>query len=181
MGQRTLGLFESIACGAMILVAVGCTSGNPSENLAVDSIDDAIAAVDAHFGGPADFYEINATADGVNMFVATSLDGADSGVVQARYTSAKGLVVSDETLPSDGVTFSGAEVEFDPRTIIERAVGQLSSARPRAFIITAASGTAGVSSTVGVQYRLIMESQRGGRLVVFLGSDGSILGSDLLD
>lgn len=168
-------------------LAIGACSGNaPSEKLAIGLIDDAIAAVDEHFGGSSDFYEINATSDGVNLFVSTTIDGGTAGVVQARYTQDDGLVVSDEAVPSDGPVFAGTSVDFDPQTVVGRAIGQLSTARPRVFIITAAgsgeqSATQGQVGSGGVSYRLVLESQRGGRLVVFLAGDGTILGSDFLE
>lgn len=150
----------------------------------VELIDDAITAVDEHFSATSNFYEINATSDGVNLFVSTTIDGGLPGVVQARYTATDGLVVADDALPSDGEVFRGDAVDFDPDTIIEGAIEQLSSAQPRVLVITA--GSVSENSDVEtdrsrVAYRLVMESQRGGRLVVFLGPDGTILGSDVLD
>lgn len=163
------------------LVFSGCTSGGPDGTLEIDLIDEAISAVDAHFGEESSFYEINATSDGVNLFVSRSDPDADPTVVQARYTSADGLVISDTATPSQGSVFSGSAVEFDPKTIVERAVGELASAEPKVFIITAAANSEEDTSDVSVSYRLVMESQRGGRLVVFLGRDGTILGSDLME
>lgn len=173
-----LGTIGVVACGAIV---TGCSAKPESGTLAIDLIDDAIAAVDDHFGSATDFYEINATADGVNLFVSTTGDDARPAVVQARYTSADGLVVADEAAPAEGSVFSGSAVDFDPKTIIERAVGQLSSAEPQVFIITAASDGSGAIDTSVATYRLVMESRRGGRLVVFLGRDGTILGSDFVE
>jgi hypothetical protein len=68
-----------------------CSSDSTSEPLAIDDIDEAISAVGEHFDADVDFYEINATSDGVNLFV--SWTGADESpaVVQARFTRAGGL------------------------------------------------------------------------------------------
>ena len=168
-----------VAAIAVSVTTLGaCSSESPEKSLAIDLIDDAISAVDDRFGGLSGFYEINATSDGVNLFVSTMIDETTPGVVQARYTSEEGLVVADEPVPSEGPVFDKDAVDFDPDSIIEAARAQLSTALPRVFIITA---TAGVGNGSGVSYRLVMESQRGGRLVVFLGRDGTILGSDVLD
>lgn len=161
-----------------VLVVTACSSESTGDLPALDLIDDAIAAVDEHFGTPSDFYEINATADGVNLFVSAPIDEETAGVLQARYTADEGLVVSDEVLPSEGAVFAGTAVDFDPATIIVDAIEQLSTAQPRVFIIT---GSPGDSQRTRVAYRLVLESQRGGRLVVFLDRDGTILGSDLLE
>ncbi len=175
------------------LVLGACSSGESSSSEAsgssggrpvVELIDEAISAVDEHFSATSEFYEINATSDGVNLFVSTTIDGGLPGVVQARYTASDGLVVADDALPSDGAVFRGDAVDFDPDTIIDGAIEQLSTAQPRVFVITAGSvaGNSGVEPDRSrVTYRLVMESQRGGRLVVFLGRDGTILGSDVLD
>lgn len=161
----------------------GCASDDRPSALVIDLIDEAIAAVEERFGGEVSFYEINATSDGVNLFVSTQNAESTPAVVQARYTSDGELVVAEEPVPAQGAVFDGSAVEFDPRTILERAVGQLSSSTPQVFIITAsASSSAPTSDTDnGITYRLVMESQRGGRLIVLLGRDGSILGSDVVD
>jgi hypothetical protein len=169
---------------ALVLTSVwlaACSSDSTSEPLAIDDIDEAISAVGEHFDADVDFYEINATSDGVNLFVSTT--GADDSpaVVQARFTRAGGLVVADESVPADGPVFRGSAVEFDPDSIIETAISELSTAQPRMFIITALGDAASGSPSDRVSYRLIMESQRGGRLVVFLDSRGTVLGSDVME
>lgn len=160
--------------------SLAACSSSPDESLAIDLIDDAIAAVDDRFAGSSKFYEINATPDGVNLFISSMIDEATPGVVQARFTSAEGLVVADESVQSQGLVFDGTAVDFDSESIIESARSQLSTAQPRVFIITAVSSSDAGSNDVDVSYRLVMESQQGGRLVIFLGRDGTILGSDVL-
>lgn len=158
-----------------------CSSESKPDPLAIDSIDEAISAVADHFDADVDFYEINATSDGVNLFVSTTGSDAGPSVVQARFTTANGLVVADDAVPAEGPVFRGSAVDFDPASIIESAVSELTSAQPRTFIITAAGDSASNTPSDQVSYRLIMESQRGGRLVVFLDSRGTVLGSDVID
>jgi hypothetical protein len=160
---------------------VACSSDSTSEPLAIDGIDDAISAVGEHFDADVDFYEINATSDGVNLFVSTTGADGSPAVVQARFTRDGGLVVADESVPADGPVFRGSAVEFDSASIIETAIEELSTAEPRMFIVTAFGDAASSSPSDRVSYRLIMESQRGGRLVVFLDSRGTVLGSDVMD
>ena len=153
----------------------GCSGSQDSGRLAVDLIDDAIRAVDEFYSQETAFYEINATSDGVNLFVSTTIDGSVPGVVQARFTAGDGLVVADEALPSDGPTFLGSAVDFDASSVLDAAVAQLSSSTPRVFIVTSSS------DSDSILYRLVMESQRGGRLAVLLTGEGTILGTDVLD
>lgn len=181
------GTFQSarrvphIALSLASVCLVACSSDSKSEPLAIDAIDMAISAVSEHFDADVDFYEINATSDGVNLFVSTTGVDAGPAVVQARFTREGELVVADESVPAEGLVFRGSAVDFDSATIIDAAVGELSTAEPRMFIITAVGDAANSSPSDRVSYRLIMESQRGGRLVVFLDSRGTVLGSDVMD
>lgn len=164
---------------AWVVALLGCASSD-DEALALDLISDAIDAVDDHFSADVNFYEINATSDGVNLFVSVPAPDGIPRVVQARYTTSRELVVAEEAVESQGTVFSGRDVDFDPATILDQAVDQLTSSQPLVFIMTAPSGE-DVDSAVGVTYRVVMESRRGGRLVVLLDSDGSILGSDVME
>ncbi len=169
---------------ALVFVSVwlaACTSESKAEPLAIEAISEAISAVGDHFEADVDFYEINATSDGVNLFVSTIGADASPAVVQARFTRSGGLVIADESVPAEGPIFRGSAVDFDSTSIIEKATSQLSTAQPRMFIITAVDDAANIVPSERVSYRLIMESQRGGRLVVLLDSRGTVLGSDVLD
>lgn len=172
----------SIVVHVCFLISSGCSSQGSTDDLAIDLIDEAIEAVNDQFDPEAAFYEINATPDGVNMFVSVTGEGGSPAVVQARYTSTRGLVVSEDAVAADGAVFPGSAVDFDPDSILDVALEQLSSTQPRVFIITATSFVDGEQRVSDrVDYRLVMESDKGGRLVVLLGRDGSVLGSDVLD
>lgn len=183
MGVRDVGksrshpLYRRVALVCLVCFGLssGCSDSPESEGLEVDLVDDAIRAVDEFYSQDSAFYEINATSDGVNLFVSTTMDGSVPAVVQARFTSSDGLVVADEALPSDGPTFQGSAVDFDSSSVLDAAVSQLSSSTPRVFIITSSSDSS------SILYRLVMESQRGGKLAVLLTADGTILGTDVLD
>ena len=176
--------FRHLSLPALVFVSVwlvACSSESKAEPLAIEEIGEAISAVGDRFGADVDFYEINATSDGVNLFVSTIGADASPAVVQARFTRAGGLVVADEAVPAEGPSFRGSAVDFDSTSIIEDATSQLSTAQPRMFIITAVDDAANIAPNERVSYRLIMESQRGGRLVVLLDSQGTVLGTDVLD
>ncbi|MFM8857963.1 MAG: hypothetical protein ACKOI2_12350 [Actinomycetota bacterium] len=177
--RRPLNLFLVFA--SVGLFACSSETESNSESLAIDAIDEAISAVAEHFDADVDFYEINATSDGVNLFVSTTAADETSAVVQARFTRAGDLVVAEESVPAEGPVFRGSAVDFDSASILETAISELSTAQPRMFIITAVSDGANSTPSDQVSYRLIMESQRGGRLVVFLDSRGTVLGSDVID
>lgn len=183
MASRTVrnAMLISVAAAAMATCS-SCSSETQAETLPIDLIDEAIVAVDGHFAAESSFYEINVTPDGVNLFVSVAGPQGSPAVVQARYTSARGLVVAEESVEANGGVFAGSAVDFEVETMLNAALEQLSSTSPRVFIITA--GPTSESETQvseRVDYRLVMESERGGRLVVLLARDGSILGSDVID
>jgi hypothetical protein len=180
--SRLLGSVSFVIAATAFGVVAGCSTSERSEDLAVGLIEDAIEAVEVHFASVPTFYEINATSDGVNLFVSVNGSDGSPAVVQARYTASNGLVVSDEAVAADGAVFARSAVDFDAETVLDVALDQLGSSQPRVFIITAA-GVSDEAQSVSdrVDYRLVMESERGGRLVVLLSRDGSILGSDVID
>lgn len=165
------------------LLASSCTAstGDETAMLAVHSVDEAIDSVEAVYGAPAAFYEINATEDGVNLFISTSTPDGEAAVLQARFTESNGLVVAGDPVEAEGSVFTGDAVDFDETAVLAQALEELSTSTARAFIITAAGDVdpGAVGDATRVEYRLVMESRRGGRLVVLLSGDGSILGSDI--
>ena len=180
--RQFLQLASLIIAAAAFGVVSGCSTAETFEDLEIDLIDEAIEAVEVHFAAAQTFYEINATSDGVNLFVSVNGTDGSPSVVQARYTASGGLLVSDEAVGADGAVFARSAVDFEVDTILDAALEQLGSSRPRVFIITAAAiADSSQSLSERVDYRLVMESERGGRLVVLVSKDGSILGSDVID
>ena len=130
----------------------------------VAAIAPAIAAVDAARGGPQQYFEVNATPQLVNLFVAA--DGSTSAVAYIYVDGELGPPAPPE--PAQGATFAAAAVTFDPATILE---GDLPDADLTVF--TVIGGPAGA-----VQYGVVARSAEGGTLDITLAADGAVLAVD---
>jgi hypothetical protein len=129
----------------------------------VGKIAPAIAAVEAELGGPQQFFEVNATPQVVNLFVATA-DG--TGVTPFVY-------VGDELAPAGdpssalGNTFGADAVTFDPDAVLDQLTADLPESDVVLFTVVGGPGGA-------VQYSAGVQSQEGGALDVVLGGDGAV-------
>lgn len=151
---------------ACAVVVTSCGGGGGSAAPIVDRIDDAIAAVEAHYGEPQQYFEISATIAAVTVIVA--VDGATQAE-QARYTSDQGLTVPEPVGPADGSTFGAEAVVFDPDAVFDRLRDELDDPVIIDFAIQGTpAGTAIYDATVA--------SDAGGVLLVLLGAGGQILG-----
>ena len=169
---------------AICLAFVGCSdegassvsSTSTASNVAVstelpivDQVDDAIAAVEAALMGPQEYFEINATVQLVNLFVAME----DGAAVQA-WLYLDGELTSDEPAPAEGGTFRAADLDFDPVTIFSQLQIELPGATVESFYIHGDGQGA-------VQYGALLTTSLGGALDVQLSSDGEILSSETLN
>lgn len=151
---------------ACALAATSCGGGGGSAAPIVDRIDDAIAAVEAHYGGPQQYFEISATIADITVIVA--VDGATQAE-QARYTSDEGLTVPEPVGPASGSTFDAEAVVFDPDAVFDQLRDELDDPVIIDFAIQGTpAGTAIYDATVA--------SDAGGVLLVLLGAGGQILG-----
>lgn len=161
-------------------VLMSCSSSSePSTRLPVELVDDALRVAEEKFGDGTQFFEINVTDVGVNLFVRTHGDSGESSVQSARYTTSGELFVSTDRLAADGPVFVADDVDFDEGTITLAAERELPNSTPEMLIITASAAIDGAPSAV--EYRVVMNSERGGRLIVLLSRDGRILGSDFAE
>jgi hypothetical protein len=130
--------------------------------LRVDLIDDAVSALEEQLGAPQEYYEINATAALVNLFVA-----GDGGVTAWVYLD--GELSSEElTGTPEGATFRADAVAFDPDTVLDTVGTELPTTRQDAFEIL--GGPDGV-----VKYSVIATSAAGGQLIIQVGPEGNII------
>lgn len=152
---------------ACALAATSCGGGGGgSAAPIVDRIDDAIAAVEAHYGGPQQYFEISATIADITVIVA--VDGATQAE-QARYTSDEGLTVPEPVGPASGSTFDAEAVVFDPDAVFDQLRDELDDP---VIIDFAIQGTPAGSAV----YDATVASDAGGVLLVLLGAGGQILG-----
>ena len=135
----------------------------------VDHVDDAIAAVEAALMGPQKYFEINATAQLVNLFVAL-----EDGTAAQAWLYLDGELTSDEPAPAKGGTFRAADLDIDSATIFSRLQIELPGATVESFYIHGDGQGA-------VQYGVLLTTSLGGALDVRLSSAGQILSSETLN
>lgn len=169
----------------MLIVLSSCgkeVAAPDTAGLRLDQIENALDAVEQKAGTDVQFFEINATNELVNVFVATDLDGTPNAdglpdaVVHYVFTEKDGLETAPEPVGANGPTFARAALDYEPSSILKKVLSELPESTPQMFVITAA-GTA-EKSTGTVQYRLLMQSSQGGQMSIVLTSTGEIVGTD---
>jgi hypothetical protein len=151
----------ALVAATVILASCGGSTG--PERPRLDQIQPAIAALEHKLGGPQQYFEINATPQVVNLFVA---DAAKAMVTPYVYV---GGAVAESAAPAgaSGNTFAASAVTFDPETVLDHVVDRLPDSDIVLFTIAGGPGGA-------VQYTAGVKSKQGGTLEVTLGPDGSV-------
>lgn len=129
---------------------------------ALARIPEAIAALEAKLGGPQQYFEVNATAKVVNLFVALS----DATVAQA-WLYADGTLTSKEGQKASGGTFTKAELDFQPDKVLATVRRQIPDAILESFYVNG-------DSKGHVQYGVLTSAQCGGGLDIVVGPDGAV-------
>jgi hypothetical protein len=132
----------------------------------VDLIAEAVSALETKLGGPQQYFEINATSQLVNLFVALN----DGKLVQP-WVYLDGELSSTEGRDASGFSFAAAALKFDPDKVLSRLQAELPKSRPDVFVVEA-----GKDGTV--RYSVAVTSQQGGQLVVVVGPDGTVQSVD---
>ena len=150
---------------AAVLVAVtacGGDDGSGPARPAIDRIAPAVEATEQQLGGPQQYFEITATPQVVNLFVA---DTASDTVTAYAYVG-ESLTTTGTPRGATGNTFAASALAFDADTMLD----QLAEALPDSDIVTfsVAGGPGGA-----VQYTAVVQSTEGGRLEVVLAPDGT--------
>jgi hypothetical protein len=156
------------AAGVIGLAVVGACGGGGDDADAlrpvIEDVAPAIAAVEAERGGPQRYFEVNATPQFVNLFVAGA-DGSDVTVYLYRDGE---LEPPTPPAPATGATFAAAAAGFDPDTILDQLSEDLPGSDVVVFAITAGAGGE-------PQFSASVQSDRGGVLDVTLAPDGTVL------
>ena len=148
------------------VVMSGC--GSSKEALSVSDIDNAVAAVGKVLGKAPEFYEINATPTLVNLFAA---DGKGNAI---NFVFEEGKLAQETSVaPAEGESFSASGMAFNSK-VFTRVQKELPDSILRAFSII------GDNPAGGVQYRVVLQSDMGGQLAVFVDPTGKILGTDVM-
>lgn len=129
----------------------------------VDLIDDAITALETKLGAAQQYFEINATAKLVNVFVALN-----DGKVTQPWVYLDGELSSREGQSASGFTFVKGAVDFDPGKVLSQVQTQLPQSQPDVFFIEGGEGGT-------VRYSVAVTSPQGGQLVVVVAGDGKVL------
>ena len=160
---------RAVAVGCAIVAAsVVSACGAESIELRVAEIDDAVDAVVELTGGPARFFEINATPDLINLF----LDDGNGNAINFVWEDG-GLRDDTEAAPADGKSFDASQMTFTS-DVYARVVEELPESLLRAFTITADGPNGEILN------RVVIQSERGGQFSVLVDPAGKILGSDPL-
>lgn len=146
---------------------VDCAPAPPP--LVVDQIGDALAAVAADRPGPQRFFEVNATAAVVNMFLATT-DAAGRSAT-APYSWAAGQLRGESEQEASGNTFEAAAITLDPERVLSCVSALLPDSQLDAFVVEGGPDGA-------VRYSVVLTSQQGGQLVVEVNGQGQVLAVD---
>lgn len=132
----------------------------------LDQIAPAIGALESEMGGPQEFFEINATARLVNLFVAVN-----DGALAQPWLYLEGTLTSTEGQAASGGTFASSSVDFDPATILSQVLTEVPGISIESFYIHG-------DGLGNVLYGVLATSEKGGGLDVVLGSDGSVKSVD---
>jgi hypothetical protein len=161
------GSGSSTATSAASTVAASTTAlASPAAPPRVDLIHEAVTALEKRLGGPQQYFEINATPQLVNLFVALN-----DGKVAQPWVYLDGELSSTDARDASGFSFAASALDFDPATVLSRIEAELPKSSPNVFFVEAGAG--GV-----VRYSVGVTSQQGGQLVVVVGPDGTVKSVD---
>lgn len=126
----------------------------------------AIDAIRAELGAEPEFFEVNATARLVNMFVA--LNGAT--MVQA-WLYADGQLSTQPAREAVGGTFTADLVEVDPATVFDAVRAEIPDAILETFYVHG-------NGAGGVQYGILASTVCGGGFDITVDAAGAVLAVD---
>lgn len=163
--------FRRLVIGAAVLAAlVGCNgSDDRSESPASDSfvvdVRAAAAAVEVELGGAQEFFEITATPQLTNVFVAV-----DDATTAIPYTYVDGQLEAPAPRIEgvQGQTFRLDAVDFDEATVLSGVEDDLASSTIDAFSVEGGSGGF-------VRYVVAVRSEQGGVLDVVVAPSGAVV------
>jgi hypothetical protein len=130
------------------------------------NIDKAIAALELQFGGAQQYFEINATARVVNLFVALN----DAKVAQP-WLWVDGELSSTEGQAASGGTFAAVDMDYAP----DKVLSQIRSKLPDAILESFYVNGDGTGSTL---YGVLATAQCGGGLDIVVGPTGAVKSVD---
>jgi hypothetical protein len=157
---------------AALLIAVAACGDDdpPATRPAVHLVMPAIEALEAQYGAPQEYFEINVDQRLVNLFVA--VEGGRS-FIPYLYLDGKIQPPAPSQPVEAGETFAAEDMRFDPEKVLERVADDLPTSAMERFVILV--GPDGV-----IRYEVFVRSARGGQLAVAVSGDGVVLGVETL-
>jgi hypothetical protein len=153
----------------LVTASSGCGGGGDGDGGSfVADIRPAIEAVETELGTGQEFFEVTATPQLVNLFVA--IEEATEAVPYV-YLDGELQPPAPALTGASGFTFTADDVDFDEATILDAVAAELPDSTIEALSIEGGEG--GV-----VRYVISTLSAEGGRLDVTVGPDGAVLEVD---
>lgn len=152
----------------LVTASSGCGGGDGDGGSFVADIRPAIEAVEAELGDGQEFFEVTATPQLVNLFVA--IEDATQAVPYV-YLDGELQPPAPALTGASGFTFTADAVDFDESTILDAVAAELPDSTIEALSIEGGDG--GV-----VRYVISTLSPEGGRLDVTVAPDGAVLEVD---
>lgn len=131
----------------------------------VEDVRAAVDAVEAQRGGPQEFFEVTATPQVTNVFVA--VDGGTSAVAYA-YLDGTLQPPAPPVAGASGRTFAAEAIDFDEERVLATIADELPDATVDALSVEGGPGGS-------VRYVAAVRSAAGGVLDVVVAADGAIL------
>ena len=166
---------RSLLLAASLIALAACSGGSDQATSGgadsfVSDIAAAAAAVDAALGGPQEFFEITATPQLTNLFVAI-----DGGTAAVPYIFLDGELQAPAPRidGAAGQTFTADAIDFDEATVLDGVANDLPNATIDAFSVEGGPGGF-------VRYVVSARSEQGGVLDIVVAPSGAVIEVDLL-
>lgn len=142
------------------------TAQSEADLPAVGDIEQAVADLEAELGGPQEYFEINATARLVNLWVSLN-----DGTVAQPWLWANGELSSEDGDTASGGTFVADDLDFDPDTVLTKVRDEVPDSILETFYVHG-------DGDGNVQYSVLTSALCGGGLDVIVGPEGDVRSVD---
>jgi carbohydrate-selective porin OprB len=160
------GSAASTSAPGVTICEPGGTAQAEADLPAVGSIDQAVTDLEAKLGGVQQYFEINATARLVNLWVSLN-----DGKLAQPWLWVDGELSSEDGRAASGGTFAAADVDFQPDAVLSKIRDEVPDAILETFYVHG-------DGKGDVQYSVLTSAQCGGGLDVVVGPDGAVKSVD---
>jgi hypothetical protein len=164
--RNDAGTAASTSGPGVTICEPGGTVQSTADLPVVASIEQAVADLETRLGGVQQYFEINATARLVNLWVALN-----DGTLAQPWLWADGELSSEDGRAASGGTFAAADMDFDPALVLSKVRDEVPDAILETFYVHGDGKGA-------VQYSVLTSAQCGGGLDVVVGPTGDVKSVD---